>query len=127
MTVRWLTHTASLLVAVAIAAAALAAAASGSAATARTVNGTVGPGFTITLTMQGKNVTKLKAGKAYRFVISDRSSIHDFHLSGPGVNRVFTSVEFTGTKSFVLTLKKGSYRFVCDPHSGIMHGRFLVS
>jgi hypothetical protein len=23
---------------------------------------------------------KLKAGKAYRFVISDRSDIHDFHL-----------------------------------------------
>jgi plastocyanin len=127
MTVGRMIHTPSLLVAVAIAAAALAAAASGSAATAKTVNGTVGPGFTITLTMQGKNVTKLKAGKAYRFVISDRSSIHDFHLSGPGVNRVFTSVEFTGTKSFVLTLKKGSYRFVCDPHSGIMHGRFLVS
>ncbi len=127
MTVGRMTHTPSLLVAVALAAAALAAAASGSAATAKTVNGTVGPGFTITLTTQGKNVTKLKAGNAYRFVISDRSSIHDFHLSGPGVNRVFTSVEFTGTKSFVLTLKKGSYRFVCDPHSGFMHGRFLVS
>jgi plastocyanin len=122
-----MTHTRSLLVAVAIAAAALAATGSGSAATAKTVNGTVGPGFTITLTMQGKNVTKLKVGKAYRFVISDRSSIHDFHLSGPGVNRVFTSVEFTGTKSFVRTLKKGSYSFVCDPHSAIMHGRFLVS
>jgi hypothetical protein len=35
-----------------------------------------------------------------------------------------TSVEFTGTKSFVLRLRKGSYRFVCDPHSGIMHGSF---
>jgi len=23
--------------------------------------------------------------------------------------------------------KKGSYRFVCDPHSGIIHGRFNVS
>jgi plastocyanin len=122
-----MTHTPSLLVAVAIAAAALAATGSGSAATAKTVNGTVGPGFTITLTMQGKNVTKLKAGTAYRFVISDRSSIHDFRLSGPGVNRVLTSVEFTGTKSFVLKLKKGSYRFVCDPHAGIMHGRFLVA
>jgi plastocyanin len=111
----------------AIAVAALAATGSGSAATATTVKGTVGPGFTIGLTMQGKKVTKLKAGRAYRFVISDRSSIHDFHLSGPGVNRVLTSVEYTGTKSFVLRLKKGSYRFVCDPHSGIMHGRFLVS
>lgn len=117
----------SLLVAVAVAAAALAASGSGSAATAKTVNGTVGPGFTITLTMQGKNVTKLKAGTAYRFVISDRSNIHDFHLSGPGLNRVLTGVEYTGTKSFVLKLKKGSYRFVCDPHSGIMHGSFRVS
>jgi plastocyanin len=120
-------RTRSSLVAVAVAVAALAAAGNGSAATPKTVNGTVGPDFTITLTMRGKNVTKLKAGTAYRFVISDQASIHDFHLSGPGVNRVLTGVEFTGTKSFVLTLKKGTYRFLCDPHSGIMHGRFLVS
>ena len=111
----------------AVAAVALAATGSGSAATAKTVNGTVGPGFTIGLTMQGKRVTKLKAGTAYRFVIRDRADIHDFHLSGPGFNRVLTSVEFTGTKSFVLRLKKGSYRFMCDPHAGIMHGRFQVS
>ena len=77
--------------------------------------------------MHGKKVTRLKAGTAYRFVIRDRSSIHDFHLSGPGLNRVLTSVPLTGTKSFVLRLRKGSYRFVCDPHSGIMHGRFEVS
>ncbi len=123
---RMITRTHSLLLA-ALVAAALAATGSGSAATAKTVNGTVGPGFTIGLTMQGKKVTKLKAGTAYRFVISDRADIHDFHLSGPGFNRVLTSVEFTGTKSFVLRLKKGSYRFVCDPHSGIMHGSFRVS
>jgi plastocyanin len=115
------------LVCGAVVAAALAATGSGSAAPAKTVNGTVGPGFTIGLTMQGKKVTKLKAGTAYRFVISDRSSIHDFHLSGPGLNRVLTSVEYTGTKSFLLRLKKGSYRFVCDPHAGFMHGRFQVS
>jgi plastocyanin len=121
-----ITRTRSLVLG-AVAVAALAATGSGSAAAAKTVNGTVGPGFTIGLTMQGKKVTKLKAGTAYRFVISDQASIHDFHLSGPGINRVLTGVEFTGTKRFVLTLKKGSYRFVCDPHSGIMHGRFLVS
>jgi plastocyanin len=117
----------SLVVALAAAVAALAATGGGSAATAKTVNGTVGPGFTITLTMQGKNVTKLKAGIAYRFVISDRASIHDFHLSGPGINRVLTGVDYTGTKTFQLRLKKGTYTFVCDPHSAIMHGRFLVS
>jgi hypothetical protein len=110
----------------AIAAAALVATGGGSAAAVKTVNGTVGPGFTIGLTMQGTKVTKLHAGTAYRFVISDRSDIHDFHLSGPGLNRVLTSVDFMGTQSFVLRLRRGSYRFVCDPHSGIMHGRFQV-
>jgi plastocyanin len=111
----------------AVVAAALAVTGSGLATSAKTVTGTVGPGFTIGLTMQGKRVTKLKAGTAYPFVIRDRSSIHDFHLSGPGFNRVLTTVEFTGTKSFVLRPKKGSYRFRCDPHAGIMHGRFNVS
>ena len=111
----------------AVAATALATAGGGSADAAKTVNGTVGPGFTIGLAIQGKKVTKLKAGTPYRFVIRDRAATHDFHLSGPGLNRVLTSVPFTGTKSFVLRLRKGSYRFVCDPHSGIMHGRFLVS
>jgi len=111
----------------AVAATALATAGGGSADAAKTVNGTVGPGFTIGLAIQGKKVTKLKAGTPYRFVIRDRAAIHDFHLTGPGLNRVLTSVPFTGMKSFVLRLRKGSYRFVCDPHSGIMHGRFLVS
>jgi len=115
------------LLLVAVAATALAAAGGGSAAAAKTVNGTVGPGFTIGLAIQGKKVTKLKAGTPYRFVIRDRATIHDFHLTGPGLNRVLTSVPFTGTKSFVLRLRKGSYRFVCDPHSTIMHGRFQVS
>ena len=123
---RRLMRTRSLLLG-AVAATALAVAGGGSAAAAKTVNGTVGPGFTIGLTIQGKKVTKLKAGTPYRFVIRDRAAIHDFHLTGPGFNRVLTSVPFTGTKSFVLRLRKGSYSFVCDPHSGIMHGRFQVS
>jgi plastocyanin len=93
----------------------------------KTVVGTVGPGFTITLKLNGSNVTKLKAGVPYRFVINDRASIHDFHLTGPGVNKVFTSVEFTGTKSFVLKLKKGTYKFMCDPHASFMHGSFKVA
>ena len=92
----------------------------------KTVQGSVGPGFTINLTLGGKKVTKLKAGVHYRFRISDRSSIHDFHLTGPGLDRMLTSVGFTGTKSFVLTLKKGVYRYVCDPHSSSMHGSFRV-
>ena len=98
-----------------------------SAATPKTVKGTVGPGFTIGLTLDGKKVTKLKAATAYRFVISDRSSSHDFRLSGPGFNRVLTGVGFTGTKSYTLKLKKGTYRFVCDPHESEMRGSFRVA
>jgi plastocyanin len=111
----------------AVAAAALTVTGIGSTATAKTVKGSVGPGFTIGLSLNGKKVTKLKAGTPYRFAISDRSSSHDFHLIGPGINRVLTSVGFAGAKSFTLTLKKGSYRFQCDPHASFMHGAFKVS
>jgi len=115
--------------------AALAVAVSGLALTAtapaapaaKTVQGTVGPGFTIKLAFSGKKVTKLKKGVRYRFLIRDRSSFHNFHLVGPGLNRVLTTVDFTGTKTVVLRLKKGTYRFFCDPHSAIMHGSFRVA
>jgi len=115
----------TLLLAVAVAAA-LAASTSTSAASPQSVTGTVGPGFTIVLTKSGHKVTNLKTHTPYRFVIRDRATIHDFHLSGPGIDRVLTSVAFQGTKSFTLALKKGTYRFFCDPHASIMHGSFTV-
>jgi plastocyanin len=96
------------------------------AATPITLNGTVGPGFTITLAKTGKKVTTLKAG-SYKLVIADKAAIHDFHLMGPGgLSKVITSVSFTGTKSLTLTLKKGTYTYVCDPHKAFMHGSFKV-
>jgi plastocyanin len=107
-------------------AAALAATAPTSAAPAPSVIGSVGPGFTIVLTKGGHKVTKLKAHTPYRFVIRDRATIHDFHLRGPGIDRVLTSVAFQGTKSYTLRLKKGTYRFFCDPHASFMRGSFRV-
>ena len=104
---------------------ALLLAGTGSAAP-KSVAGTVGPGFTIGLRFGGKPVTRLKAGVPYRFVVSDRSSIHNFRLRGPGVNRELTSVPFTGTKSAVIRLRKGTYTFICDPHASVMHGSFRV-
>jgi plastocyanin len=109
------------------AAAALAATTPTSAAPAQAITGTVGPGFTIALTRAGHRVTKLKAHTPYRFVIRDRATIHDFHLRGPGIDRVLTSVAFEGTKGYTLTLKKGTYRFFCDPHAGFMHGSVRVA
>ena len=89
--------------------------------------GTVGPGFTISLTKGGKKVTKLKAGK-YTFVVSDKASIHNFELEGPkGFEKEVTDVSFKGTKTVTFTLKAGSYKFYCKPHEGSMFGNFKVS
>jgi plastocyanin len=89
------------------------------------LNGTVGPGFTIKLMQGAKKVTRLKAG-TYTFVIADKSSIHDFHLMGPGVNKK-TAVGFQGSQTWKLKLKKGTYKFQCDPHASFMHGSFRVT
>ncbi len=45
------------------------------------LNGTVGPGYTVTLTQHGKTVKTLKAGK-YTFVTNDKSSAHNFAIEG---------------------------------------------
>ena len=85
-----------------------------------TLTGTVGPGFTITM-----NKKTVKAG-TYAITIHDRESIHDFHLTGLGVNKK-TSVPGTGTTKWTVKLKKGTYHFVCDPHRTIMHGVLKVT
>jgi plastocyanin len=85
---------------------------------------TVGPGFTITLTQGGKKVSSLAAG-AYTIKVQDKSNIHDFHLTGPGVNKT-TPIAFVGTQTWKVTFKKGTYKYVCDPHASIMKGSFTV-
>ena len=105
-------------------AAALVVVASASAATP-TLTGTDGPGFTITLKKGTTKVTSLKAGK-YKVVIKDLSNLHNFHLKGPGVDKK-TGVGAKGTFTWTVTLKKGTYKFICDPHAAIMKGSFKVT
>lgn len=90
-----------------------------------TLTATDGPGFTITLKKGATKVTKLKAGK-YKVVVKDLSNIHNFHLLGPGVNKK-TGVGPKGTFTWTVTLKKGTYKYVCDPHASIMKGSFKVT
>jgi plastocyanin len=90
------------------------------------LTGTVGPGFTITLKRFGKPLKTLKAG-TYSITVSDKSSIHNFRLRGPGLNKEITSVGFVGTKTVVVKLSKGTYRYVCDPHFTTMKGSFKVT
>lgn len=86
--------------------------------------GTVGPGFTISLSNDGATVKTLKPG-TYKITVNDKSSIHDFHLIGPGVDET-TDVGSTGTVVWTVTLKKGSYTYRCDPHLTSMIGHFTV-
>jgi len=106
---------------------ALAAPAFAAQTAATPLAGTVGPGFTITLTKGGKAVKTLKHG-SYTITVKDKASIHDFDFFGPGVKKVITSVPFVGTKSVTVTLKKGTYTFQCDPHaSSGMKGTIKVT
>jgi len=86
---------------------------------------TVGPDFSITVTKGGKKVKTLKAGK-YAIVVRDKSNIHNFHLKGPGLNKL-TTVSYVGNKTWTVTLKAGTYKYVCDPHATSMKGAFKVT
>ena len=93
--------------------------------TVTTLVATVGPGATIRLTRNGRRVSQVRRGR-YRIVVRDRSAMHNFHLTGRGVNKK-TAVGFRGTRTWLVTLRPGRYRFVCDPHARRMRGSFRVT
>ena len=92
--------------------------ASGSAS--GTLTGSVGPGFDISMAE-----TTVAAG-TYTLKVDDQASIHNFHLTGDGVD-VSTDVSGTGEQTFSVTLKPGTYTYVCDPHSSQMRGTLTVT
>ena len=90
------------------------------------LDGNVGPGFDISLTdSAGSDVMELSAG-SYTIEVNDQSTIHNFHLTGPGVEES-TDVTSEGTSTFQVDLEAGTYTFVCDPHAGQMTGSFEVT
>jgi plastocyanin len=94
--------------------------------TGAVLNASVGPGFEISLTTEdGQPVETLAAG-SYTLLTDDQADIHNFHLTGEGVD-VDTGVGDTGTDSFDITVGAGTYEFVCDPHASSMNGSFEVS
>ena len=94
--------------------------------TGTTLDGTVGPGFDISLTdASGNDVKTLTAG-TYTITVDDKASIHNFHLTGPGVDES-TDVSGTGTETWTVDLQAGTYTFQCDPHASSMNGSFEVS
>jgi hypothetical protein len=111
--------------ALAIAALVTAAVGFGGSTAATTVRASVGPGFTIKLTKDGRLVKSLRAG-TYRFVVSDRSPEHNFVIQRGRTVRELTSVAFVGTKTVTLKLTRGAWSFFCAPHASAMNGRFRV-
>jgi hypothetical protein len=90
------------------------------------LNGTVGPGFTITLKRGTVPVRVLHRG-FFTLTVADRSSIHNFEIEGPGLDRAVTTVGFVGTKTVRIHLRRGTYKVYCKPHEGTMHRSFRVT
>ena len=93
----------------------------GSSGGGSTLNGSVGPGFDISL----DGTDGITAGD-YTLVVNDQSTAHNFHLTGPGGVDVSTEVSEEGEKTFDVTLVPGEYKFQCDPHASQMNGSFTV-
>jgi len=107
---------------------ALAAAAVANARTAKSAGlvGESGPGYSIEVKLNGKDLKTLKAG-TYRIEIEDKSAIHNFHLVGKGVNKS-TTIPFTGDQTWTVKLKPGTYTYECDAHASLgMKGTFKVT
>jgi plastocyanin len=98
--------------------------AGGAGAATPVLTATVSDPVNISLKMGTSKVTSLKAG-TYKVVVKDQAADHNFHLTGPGVNKS-TSVSAKSTTTWTVTLKKGTYKFQCDPHSSFMKGSFTV-
>jgi plastocyanin len=94
--------------------------------TGTTLDGSVGPGFVISRKdADGQDVSTLTAG-TYTINVDDQADIHNFHLTGPGVDEM-TDVGGTGPTTWTVTFQDGSYHFQCDPHASTMNGDFEVS
>ncbi len=89
------------------------------------LNGSVGPGFAISLTdASGNGIKHLDPG-AFSLTVDDKSAEHNFHLQGPGVDAT-TAVDEVAVKTFSLNLVDGKYTFICDAHPTLMADSFTV-
>ena len=81
--------------------------------------------FTISLRdASGAVVRRLDPG-TYDIAVSDRSDLHNFHLTGPNVDMA-TAVIGKAEVTWTLTFTDGAFRFVCDEHATEMRGSFNV-
>ena len=89
-----------------------------------TLAASVGPAFSISLTQNGSPVTNLAPG-TYDINVSDTATVHNFHLSGPGVDMA-TSVANMESTTWTVTFSAGTYHYQCDAHPTQLQGDFSV-
>ena len=76
--------------------------------------------FEITLKdAAGADVTTLKAG-TYQIAVKDASKLHNFHLTGTGVEETTGKVEEVAEATWSVTLAAGEYTYKCDPHANMV-------
>jgi hypothetical protein len=76
---------------------------------------TSGDNFVIALKdASGAAVTHVDPG-TYTITVHDYATVHNFHLSGPGVNQS-TSIDSTEEATWVVTFTNGKYTYMCDAH-----------
>ena len=118
----------AVLAALAIAGAVVIASASSASKDGRQLYGSVGPGFVISLHEDGPDgavVTSLRPG-VYWLTVHDASPFHNFHIFGPGLDEVVTSVPLVDDVTVKIKVKHGDYTYQCDPHARTMKGTFAV-
>jgi hypothetical protein len=105
----------------------LAATAGASRADNPVLTGDVGFNDSYSISLKDPNglpVSHLDPG-TYTLVVHDHSTLHNFRLTGPGVN-VATDIESANDYTFTITLTDGTYFFQCDAHAAQMKGKFTV-
>jgi hypothetical protein len=109
-----------------------AATATAGAATPPKLFGVVGihDAYSITLkNAKGGKIKTLKAG-SYTFVVKDGSSMHNFYVEkqkGGSYHKAITTIPGRGTKTFVIKLTAGKYKYYCQAHESSMFGFITVT
>jgi plastocyanin len=87
---------------------------------------TVGPGFSIKITDASNNVIRQLDPGDFTLTVKNLSPSqeHNFHLTGPGVDRAsaFSNV----TETWDVTVVDGLYKYKCDAHPTLMKGSIQV-
>ncbi|MFL5932088.1 MAG: hypothetical protein ACJ75P_12595 [Gaiellaceae bacterium] len=79
---------------------------------------------TISLKDEGGTPVTTIPPATYDIEVTDSSYGHNFHLYGPGVDRM-TPIAGMVTETWSLALAEGTYDYICDAHAN-MHGSFTV-